>query len=139
MIGETVSDVTNDEELMNVFYEETQSLINEMRKDMPTLRGELVSNDEGQQDKSSIICRLYQCAHTIKGSSGIVGFAHLQEVAQALEKTFKAARDNKLKINTGTITLLSESIEVCQKILREEETVDYEEMLKRLGSILRPS
>jgi hypothetical protein len=47
--------------------------------------------------------------------------------------------DDKLKINSDTITLLSESIAVCQKILNQEETGDYEEMLQRLGSICCPS
>jgi hypothetical protein len=47
--------------------------------------------------------------------------------------------DDKLKINSDTITLLSESIAVCQKILNQEETGDYEEMLQRLGSIRCPS
>jgi hypothetical protein len=47
--------------------------------------------------------------------------------------------DDKLKIDSDTITLLSESIAVCQKILNQEETGDYEEMLQRLGSIRCPS
>jgi hypothetical protein len=47
--------------------------------------------------------------------------------------------DDKLKIDSDTITLLSESIAVCQKILNQEETGDYEEMLQRLGSICCPS
>jgi hypothetical protein len=56
-----------------------------------------------------------------------------------LDKIKRNRIDDKLKINTDTITLLSESIEVCQKILGREETVNYEEMLRRLESIPCPS
>ena len=119
-----MSDKTVSQELMEVFYGETQSLIDEMRKDLLIL---------GKGRVSHILSRLFRCVHIIKSSSGAVGFDDLREIAQALEKIFKAAKDEKSKINADVITLLSESIEACQKLLNKEEVAGYKELLERLN------
>ncbi len=122
-------DITDNQELMDAFYEEAQTLIDRMRKDISTL---------GEARVPTIPRRLFQYAHTLKSNSGIVGFDDLHEVAQALAKTFKAAEDEKLSINADVITLLSDSIEVCQKLLNKENVVDYKELLARLDNFPEP-
>ena len=123
-----MSDKTDNQDLMDVFYEETQSLIDEMRKDLPSL---------GEERVPTILNRLFRSAHIIKSSSGAVGFDDLREVAQALEKIFTAAKDEKFEINVDVIPLLSESVEACQKMLNKEEVADYKELLERMNSIIR--
>jgi len=153
-----VPEMKDNQELLNVFYEEEQSLIDEMRKHLSALREQSVSNSEGRKKKSSVtpssepfalpegkphvdpsvLRSLQRCAHTIKGNSGIVGFAYLEELARPLEMIFKAARDGKITIDAHNVILLSESIEACQKALKGQEIVDREGLLERLNSILRP-
>jgi len=116
----------DDQELMDAFYEETQSLIDEMRKDLSAL---------GEEYIPTILHNLFRCAHTLKGSSGIVGFDNLREVAQALEKIFKAAKDQKCEINDDVISLLSESIEACHRLLDGDEVEGLGELLKKLNRI----
>jgi len=114
------------EELMDAFYEEAQNLIDEMRKDLSAL---------GEEYIPTILHSLFRCAHTLKGSSGIVGFDNLREVAQALEKIFKAAKDQKCVINDDVISLLSESIEAFHRLLDGEEVEGLGELLKKLNRI----
>jgi len=124
-----MSDLTDNKELMDTFYEETQRLIDEMRK---------LLSDESRiaNHEQRAIHELFLRAHTIKGNSGSVGFDKLEEIAQALEKIFKAGGDEKFEINTNVIPLLSEAIAACQKLLRKEKVVNYKELLERLNSIL---
>ncbi len=122
-------DITDNQELMDAFYQEAQALIDEMRKDVSTL---------GEARVPTIPHRLFRYAHTLKTSSGIVGFDDLHEVIRALTKTFKAAEDEKFSINADAIALLSDSIEVCQKLLNKEEVVGYEEFLARLDNFPEP-
>ncbi len=123
------SDKFENHELIEIFHEETQELIDKMRKD-------LMSLSEGQTP--SILLRLFRYAHNIKSSSGIVGFEDLEIVTKTLEKIFKAASDRRFVLTDDVIFSLSESVEVCHKLLNKEKVVGYEKSMERLNSILQP-
>ncbi len=126
-----MSDITDNHELMDAFYEEAYTLIDEIRKDLLIL-GEGPSPPGEPRKQSSTLNRLFRCVHTFKSSSGIVGFDDLHDIAQALEKIFKAAKDEKIELHADVIPLFSDSIEVCQKLLNKEKVVGYKELLERL-------
>jgi chemotaxis protein histidine kinase CheA len=143
-----MSDTIDNQELMKVFYEEAQNLIDEMRKSLTDLREESKAKEKGRKaggeirsplsepaEKPDIFHRLFRCAHTIKSSSRSVGFSTLEEVSQALEKVFKAAIDDKFKFDANLIPLFSESVEICQKLLNEEEVAGFKDALERLKNI----
>ncbi len=119
-----MSDKTDSQDLMDIFFEETQSLIDEMRKELTTLGGEKVQ---------AVFFQLFRCVHNIKSSSGAVGFDSLRDIAQALEKIFRVEEGKKSKINADIIALFSESVEACQRLLNEEEVSGYKELLERLN------
>jgi two-component system chemotaxis sensor kinase CheA len=124
-----MSEIFDDDELMEAFYEESQNLIDKMRKDLAAL---------SERRDSNILQNLFRHAHIIKSSSGAVGFDDLKKVAQALEKIFKAGSDDKSVITADFIPLLSESVEACQKLLNKEKVVGYKKLLERLNSIIDP-
>lgn len=126
-----MSDKIDNHELIEVFYGETQELIDKMRKDLLAL-------DEGRETASAILYRLFRYAHIIKSSAAIVGFEDLGKVVRALEKIFKTASNEKFIMTVDVISLLSESVEACQKLLNEEEVVGYIKLLERLNSVLQP-
>lgn len=124
-----MSEIFDDDELMEAFYEETQNLIDKMRQDLAAL---------SERRVPTILKRFFRYAHIIKSSSGTVGFDDLKKVAQALEKIFKAGSDDKSVITADVIPLLSESVEACQKLLNKEKVVGYKKLLERLNSIIHP-
>ncbi len=124
-----MSEIFDNDDLMEAFYEETQNLIDKMRQDLNAL---------SEQQVPPILQSFFRYAHIIKSSSGTVGFDDLEKVAQALEKIFKAGSDDKSVITAEVIPLLSESIEACQKLLNKEKVVGYKKLLERLNSIIHP-
>ncbi|MBW1868037.1 MAG: Hpt domain-containing protein [Deltaproteobacteria bacterium] len=119
-----MSDMTDNQELMDIFYEEAQANIEEMRKGLSIL---------GEEYVPTILHRLILCAHNLKSSSGIVGFHDLSKLSSALEKIFKKAKVEKIELNADVVSILSHSIEVCQKLLNKEKGVDYKELLSQLN------
>lgn len=143
-----MSDTIDNRELMKIFYEETQSLIDEMRKGLSDLHEELKAKEIGRKAdgeiqsplnesavKSDIFHSLFRCAHTIKSSSRSVGFNALEEISQALEKVFKATIDDKFKFDANLIPLFSDSVEICQKLLNEKDAAGFKDALERLKNI----
>ncbi len=119
---------------MDIFYEEAQDLIDEMRSQLSTLS----QGPKTSRDQSTVLYRLFRCAHNIKSSSRSVGLDKLQKVATALEKIFKKAGDEDFVMTADAISLLSESVQVCQKLLSKEKIAGYDELLDRLNTILQP-
>ena len=128
-----MANITDNKELMDIFYEEAQSLIDEMRSDLSILS----QGQEMSEDQSAVLRRLFRCAHIIKTSSASVGLDDLNKVTEALERIFKMAGDERFAMTADIISLLSESVEVCQKLLNGAEIVGRKELLDRLNSILQ--
>ncbi len=147
-----MADITDNGELMDIFYEEAQSLIDQARQGLSTLSQERETKDkiacssnepfESSQTalryQSAVLPYLFRCAHIIKSSSASVGLIELSKVAEALERIFKKASNERFVMTADIISLLSESVEACQKLLNKEEIVGHKELLERLNSILQP-
>ncbi len=147
-----MANIADNGELMDIFYEEAQSLIDEMRQGLSTLSQGQEARDKiacssnepfelsqtALREQSAVLRRLFRCAHIIKSSSASVGLDELSKVAEALEKFFKKAGDERFVMTADIISLLSESVEACQKLLNKEEIVGHKELLGRLNSILQP-
>ncbi len=146
-----MANITDNGELMDIFYEEAQSLIDETRQGLSTLsqgrqtRDKIVcsSNEPFElsqttlAEQSAVLRRLFRCAHIIKSSSASVGLIELSKVAEALERIFKKASNERFVMTADIISLLSESVEACQKLLNKEEIAGHKELLGRLNSILQ--
>jgi chemotaxis protein histidine kinase CheA len=146
-----MANLTDNGELMDIFYEEAQSLIDEMRQGLSTLiqgqeaRDKIAcsSNEPFElsqialREQSAVLLRLFRCAHIIKSSSASVGLIELSKVAEALEKFFKKAGDGRFVTTADVISLLSESVEACQKLLNGAEITGHKELLDRLNSVLQ--
>lgn len=118
--------MSDDQELMDVFFKEAHDLIDEMRRELTSL---------SEEPNPANLGNLFRCAHTLKSSSGVVGFDNLHELALALERIFKGAKDEKCEINSKLISLFSEGIEACQKLLDGEEVEGIGELLQQLNRI----
>jgi two-component system chemotaxis sensor kinase CheA len=126
MLERRMSNIIDDKELMKAFYEEALNMLKEMRKDISILK---------KEPNPAILDRLFRYAHTIKSNSGSVGFDDLKEIAQALEKIFKEAGDEKTKIDVLFISLVSESVNACEKLLNKEKVTGHKDLLKRLSGL----
>ena len=112
--------MSDDQELMDVFLEEAQDLIDKMRTELSSL---------SEESNRVNLGNLFRCAHTLKGSSGIVGFDNLHELALSLERTTKAVEDENCEINPELISLLLEGIEACQTLLDGGEVEGIGELI----------
>lgn len=128
-----MANITDNEELMDIFYEETQSLIDQMRCDLSTLSQE----DETRLDRPDVLHSLFRCAHIIKTSSASVGLDDLNKVTETLEKVFKMAGDEKFAMTDDIISLFSECVDTCQKLLNGDEQAGLKELLDRLNCIFQ--
>ncbi len=142
-----MSGIIDNDELMKVFYEEAHELIDKMKNDLSTLSVKAKRREgeagivktggirEEKEGTSLTFRNLFRYAHTLKSSSRAVGFGKLEEVTQALERIFKDAEMKTIDLDSNNISIISEGITICGKLLKNEKVSNYKSLLAQLESI----
>jgi two-component system chemotaxis sensor kinase CheA len=122
-------EISQDE--LKVFLEETEEQI------------ELLDNDivrmEKEPDNDELIQEIFRAAHTIKGSSAMVGYTRMAELTHAMENLLDRLRNKQLSLSSSIVNDLLAGLDAL-KILKqdihseEESDVDTETIIERLQS-----
>ncbi len=122
-------EISQDE--LKVFLEETEEQI------------ELLDNDivrmEKEPDNDELIQEIFRAAHTVKGSSAMVGYTRMSELTHAMESLLDKLRNKQLALSSSIVNDLLAGLDAL-KILKqdmyseEESDVDIESIIKRLQS-----
>jgi two-component system chemotaxis sensor kinase CheA len=105
---ETMDDLTRE------FIIESQEGLDRMERCMTEL-------EERPQDKS-LLADIFRTVHTIKGTTGFLGFKRLEKLAHSGENLLGLLRDDKLTADTPIITALLQLLDVLRSILKTIET-----------------
>jgi two-component system chemotaxis sensor kinase CheA len=89
-----------DDETVNLFFEESR----EMLQDIET---SLLEIERGNHDDETLNS-IFRAAHTIKGSSGMFGFEHIEKFTHVLENLLDNVRKKTLSIDPSMSSLLLE-------------------------------
>ena len=76
---------------------------------------------EGRPEDAGLLGEIFRAVHTIKGTTGFLGFGRLEKLAHAGENLLGLLRDGKLKANAEMITGLLELLDRLRGILRAIE------------------
>jgi len=134
MKRQNMGKIIENQDLIESFHGEAQSLIDEMRTDLSYLKREQGKEDENP-NHSQNLQNLFRCTHTIQSSSNIMGFHDLSELCEPLSNIFLRVKKENLEFSDDDIAFLFESIEVCQKLL-DGEVVKHIELIGKLNNIL---
>ena len=102
-----------------------QLFIEEAREHIDTLTRSLLALEKEPQNKD-VVNMLFRSAHTLKGSSGMMGFKDFQELTHAMEDVFDGMRQGKPSTST-TISVLLECVDALSLRLKNiQNQVDGE-------------
>ena len=106
------------DELTREFLIESQEGLDRMERCLTDL-------EERPQDKD-LLGEIFRSVHTIKGTTGFLGFKRLEKLAHAGENLLGLLRDGKLSANESIITGLLQLMDALRGILRTIETHNHE-------------
>jgi two-component system chemotaxis sensor kinase CheA len=127
---------------MGEFDDVTAEFLIESREGLDSLDRDLVELEEHPQAKE-LIARIFRCFHTIKGTSGFLGFQKLEKLTHAGENLLSKLRDGELVANPTITSTLLESLDSVRYMLGEVEAGgddgdgDYSVMTERLHQLCR--
>ena len=78
---------------------------------------ELEKNPKNQE----VINEIFRAAHTLKGSSGMMGFTDIQELTHKMEDVFDSIRKGLMKPSPDLIDILFECVDALEKRINHLE------------------
>jgi len=101
------------DELTREFLIESQEGLDRMERCLTQL--------EERPDDAALLGEIFRAVHTIKGTTGFLGFKRLEKVAHAGENLLGLLRDGKLSATTPVITALLQLLDGLRGILKNIE------------------
>jgi two-component system chemotaxis sensor kinase CheA len=97
-------------ELTKEFIAESQEGLDRMEECLTEL--------ERRPGDKELVAEIFRAVHTIKGTTGFLGFSRLEKLAHAGESLLGALRDGKVAVTSSLITGLLELMDGLKKVLR---------------------
>ena len=120
--------------LTETFREEAQELINDLETALLAL--------EEQPDDETLIDQAFRALHTLKGSSGLVGFEDVAAFCHEAEAVFELARSGQRRIDSDLVSLSLAALDHLKRMLFASfegssiETAQTEELIAALRAFL---
>jgi two-component system chemotaxis sensor kinase CheA len=132
--------VSEDEEILLAFCEESRDNLHQMDRDLVEL--------ETRGADQELLSRVFRAVHTLKGTCGFLGFTRLEALAHAGEDLLSALREGELVIDASSATSLLRLVDVARTVLIEIEATSLEsstdhgpliaELRSHLGASVEP-
>src|SRR4051812_12746328 len=106
------------DELTREFLIESQEGLDRMERCLTEL--------ETRPDDKGLLADIFRSVHTIKGTTGFLGFSRLEKLAHAGENLLSLLRDGKLAADGEMITGLLQLLDGLRSILKIIETDGHE-------------
>ncbi len=119
-----------DDELLKEFLLESAENLNQLDQDFVAL--------EQQPNDRERLGAIFRCVHTIKGTSGFLGFSKLESLTHAGESLLSRLRDGTMTLNAQLTSLLLAMVDAIRRILAsiESSAREGDEDLSQLTSEL---
>lgn len=129
------NDLAQDPELVREFLVESEELLEHVNEDMVAL--------EAAPDDAELLNRIFRALHTIKGTSGFLGFDPVVRVSHRAEDVLNAMRRGDLKLSRRIIDVLLKARDQLGKMLkdiRNQQLGQYEldPLLTELEAVQKP-
>ncbi len=124
------------DEIIREFLVESNEGLDQMDRDLVEL--------EKAPEEQSLLASIFRAIHTVKGTSGVLGFPKIEAVAHVGENLLSRMRDGKLRLDPQITSGLLGMVDALRELLRNIETggeeggQDVQPVVERLAVLLEP-
>jgi two-component system chemotaxis sensor kinase CheA len=125
------------DEVVQEFLVESAENLDQLDRDLVNLEKDPTSRE--------LLGSVFRAVHTIKGTTGFLGFGRLEQVAHKAENLLSKLRDGALQLDTERTTVLLDVVDVIRGLLarieatgNDEDGRDMTALLERLSVLQTP-
>lgn len=131
-----MNDYQNNSAYLGVFLDEMHEQLQDLDEYL------LVLESTGCQD--TVIQKIFRAAHTLKGSSAVMGFKQLNGLTHQMESVFELIRGGQLEISPELLNIMFDCIDFIKQLRQSIlggvlEEGDTSELMRRLEEVRVPS
>lgn len=124
-------------QVLKEFLGEAEEILENLNSDLMEL-AETVDSDGSSPD---LLNSIFRAAHSLKGLSGMFGFADVQDLAHHMETLLDGLRLGKVSLNDDVISVLFEALETLAALVNGKAenadfTLDVSPLVARLAQIM---
>ena len=121
------------QEIFESFLIESDEILEGMGRDVLEL--------EKRPSDVDVLNRIFRVAHTLKGTSGFLGYQQITDFAHVLEEILNKLRKKEVEVNTGIIDIFFDAYDVLKELLsrvkkNNHEPMDLARIMARLESLI---
>ncbi len=95
---------------------------------------------EREPDNAAVLQEIFRAAHTIKGSSGVMGYEKMASLTHEIENLFDKIRQGEVSVNSEMINVLFDALDTLkllqQEITGEAADVDVHDVVAKIRSFV---
>ncbi len=121
------------DEIIKEFLVESSENLDQLDQDFIEL--------EKNPSSKELLSRIFRAIHTVKGTSGVLGFPKLESVAHVGENLLSLLRDGEMKLDPELISGLLAMVDAIREMLRQIEASasdgdkDYSALIEQLSAL----
>ncbi len=121
------------DEIIKEFLVESSENLDQLDQDFIEL--------EKNPSSKELLSRIFRAIHTVKGTSGVLGFPKLESVAHVGENLLSLLRDGEMKLDPELISGLLAMVDAIREMLRQIEASasdgdkDYSALIEQLSTL----
>ncbi|WP_353947721.1 chemotaxis protein CheA [Sporolactobacillus sp. Y61] len=100
--------------------------VDEAREHLQNLNDKLMELEDQPRDPE-LISSIFRSAHTLKGSSGQMGFGNMMKLTHTMENVFDALRHQKITVSSEMIDRLFEALDTLESMVDSVEQGESDE------------
>ena len=122
------------DEIIKEFLVESNDNLDQLDRDLVEL--------EKDPDSTELLGRIFRAIHTVKGTSGVLGFGKLESIAHVGENLLSKMRDRKLRLTSDITTGLLSMGDAIREVLTAIESTgsegdgEYSKVIEQLKQLL---
>ncbi len=101
----------------------------EADEQIETLQNDVISLEKDYTD-TDLVARIFRAAHTLKGSSGMIGHKRMTELTHAMESVFGTVRDGKLVPSADVVDAILRGVDgltaLREEVVTKQERTDLD-------------
>ncbi|MDY6833857.1 MAG: chemotaxis protein CheA [Chloroflexota bacterium] len=102
----------------DITEEELQVFLQEAEEQLQLLDQDIIKLEKGEED-ANVLQEIFRAAHTLKGSSAMLGHTRMAELTHAMESVLDRLRKGTMTVSTEVVDALLRSLDVL-KSLKDE-------------------
>jgi len=118
-----------------------RTFLDESAEQFEIIEQEILKLEKNANDEQALN-EVFRMAHSLKGSTALMGFENMTTLTHALEDMLQKVKDKEIILNSDIVDILFESLDMLKKMIdsidnqKENKSIDIKQLIEKIKKII---